>query len=512
MKTLRFIFFLTLLLAGVQLPIAGQSNKPLRIEFSSFGKSDAYALLRAEEHGFVVIRDEGKNDDNQNLWSFFGYNVDMKRIWKSKVTLPKDYRLAKKTNYKTHACILFLQQTNRATDITEVRINMADGSVEKNSLTSDGKIEIQDYKVIEDQSFILALDIKGMKNIFSRLLGSSDAGRRLKFWRSDWSNSSYQELSDSIADGMRPKRIDIFLHGETVDVYAVRDVNQQRDDIWLYSFTYQGEYINKYRFSPVDGRFVVEMAVRSEGRNRYLAATMSGIRDRYDRYEDYSDGIYLGVFRNGEEAVSRFYKLTNLNAFYAKADADMFRFFPGKKEMGGSVGYPLDMHPTIKGKGNEMIILAEAYYPEYRTEWYYDAYGMAHTRHVFDGYRYTHALAIAFNSDAQILWDEGLKISNIRSYYRKRRVDVISDGTTAGIAYNLDNEIHYQLVVNGDADGGTRTVTLPLLSSNDLLKSSNEGSIHYWYEDYLLASGYQKIAHADQGNRQIFYVYKIGFQ
>lgn len=512
MKTYIWSLLIVLYIFPV-MSLYAQRDKPLRVEFSSFGRNNDYSVLLADDKGLIVLRDDGKNQDNQNVWKLFGYSTKMKQKWKSTIMVNNDFVLSRKFYNDNYANLLFLDSQNKESVIKQYRIEMSNGKTDSVSYSVDGKLNIKDFRVVDNQSFILGLDIKGFKNFLSSIFSSSeDEGKRMKLIHYEWNTGEMKLISDSFDTGMRPKSLDIFEHGKTVDVYTARDVSDSRDDIWMYSFSYSGVFQKKYKFSPVKGKFVVELAVTSYGKNRHIAATMSSLRDRYDRYEDYTDGIYLSVFKNGEEAVSRFYKLSNLNSFYAKADPDMFRFFPGRKKVTGSVGYQIKMHPKIKGNSDEMILLAEAYYPEYHTEWYYDAYGVARTRYIFDGYRFTHALAIAFNDKAEITWDESMKISGIRSYSRRKRVDIISDGSIAGIAYNLDNELHFQLVVDGQAEERAQAVTLPLMFSNDHLKKSHESRINYWYNNFLLASGYQKIDNRDKGNRRVFYIYKISFQ
>lgn len=504
------LIFCFLLAAGF---VYAQTDKPLRVEFSSLGRNDDYSIMLTGKQGLIVLRNDGKSADNQLIWRYFGYSVELKRKWKATITMDKHFSLSKQFYKDGFAHILYIDSRNKETRIKQVKLNIETGKVISEIITLDSKINIKDFKVAGNKSFILGLDVKGLNNILSDVFSSSDKREnRIRFMRYNWQDNSLDMLSDSIDSGMRPKRLDFFEHGNTMDVYTALAVSEGQDEIWMYSFDVDGSLVKRHRFSPVAGKTVVELAVTSSGKDRYLAASMSSLRDRYDHYEDYTDAIYLSVFLEGAEAVSRLYKLSNLNSFYANADAEMFRFFPGKKKVAGSVGYQLNMHPEIKGGNKEMILLAEAYYPEYHTEWYYDAYGVAHTRYVFDGYRFTHAIAIAFNNKAEISWDESMEISGIRSFSREKRLDVISDGNTAGLTYNIDNELHYQIVENGRSDGGPQAVTLPLLYPEDELKSSEEGRIYYWYDNYLLASGYQRIENDKQGNRKIFYFYKIAFQ
>lgn len=506
------LFFLLLLLSQTGQAIA-QDNQPLRVEFSSFGRNDAYSLVLAEENGLLVLRNDGKSKDNQIIWRFYGYSVNMERMWKSTISVGKDFSLNKKFYRKGYVHLLFTDISNKESRMQHLHVNMTSGEVKIRKFLLENKLQIKDFKVADSSAYILGLNTRGLKNFLRNVFKSNEKkGRRLRFLRYDWEQDKLHNLSDSMATGLRPKRLHIFDHKDQVDVFMAKAINELQDELWMYSFDYSNNLMQRYKFKPVSGKNIVELIVSSQGKDRFVAATMSGLRDRYDRYEDYTDGLYFSVYTGGKEAISRFHKLSNLVAFYNKADPDMFRFFPGKKQLGNSIGYQLNLHPQIKGDGDEMILLAEAYYPEYHTEWYYDAYGMAHTRNIFDGYRFTHALAVAFDREAKVAWDESLEINGVKSYSRARRVEIIADGKNAGIVYNLDNELHYQTLSNGKAKENPATVTLPMLHKDDQLKSSEDGRIQKWYGDYLLASGYQKIDHKSKGNREVFYIFKIGFQ
>ncbi len=509
----HFLIILSFVILAPFSSAYAQSDQPLRVEFSSLGRNDDFTVMLAGEQGLIVLRDDGKGADDQRIWRLFGYSGDMTSKWKATITLGKDLELADRHYRDGKANLLFIDSRNKESTLELVKVDMSTGEVVSRSFALPDKLNVWDFKVLDGQAFVLGINSRGLKNFLSNVFSSSDdRERRIRLVRYDWKSDEATDISENIDAGMRPLRLDIYGNEKTIDVYTALAVSESSDELWMYSFSAEGEMTNRYRFSPVEGKSIVELVVTSSGENRYIAVSMSGIRERYERYEDYTDGLYLSVFNQGEEAVSRFYKLSNLGAFYKKADPDMFRFFPGRKEMAGSVGYQLNMHPEIKGGENEMILLAEAYYPEYHTEWYYDAYGMAHSRYVFDGYRYTHALAIAFNKKAEVVWDEAMEINGIRSYSPALRLDAISDNGTTGIVYNLDNELHYKLISEGTSDGDQQAVTLPLMHPDDKLKGSEEGRIRYWYGSYLLASGYQKIENKSKGNRKIFYIYKIAFQ
>ena len=492
--------------------VNAQDNQPMRVEFSSLGRQGDYHLLLAKDEGFVVLRNDGKSSDNEIIWKLFCYSADMEKKWNSTISLNEDYSFTRKYYRNGLGYLLFSDRNNKETKFKLYRIDIASGKVISSEFAVEDKINSVDYISVDGHSYILGEKDKGIGKVISNVFSSSRNTQNLKFFHYNWDEDQFYDLTDSINVNMQPRQLYVFEYDKNVDLYSLNAASKSTDEIWRYSFSFDGKFENKHQYSRIKGKTVVDLAVSSLNKRRFLAANMSSFRDRYNHYEDYSDGLYVSIYSEGQEKYSRYYKLSSLNSFYSHADQGMFRFFPAKDEIQGSVGYQIKLHKKARTSKTENIILAEAYYPEYRNEWYYDAYGVAHTRKVFQGYRFTHAMAVGINNDIEISWDVALEISGTHSYSRNKRTDLITDGQTSGIVYNLDNELHYQLVKKGKKLDGKRTVTLPLMNKNDNLKSSKKGRIRHWYEDYMLASGYQKINNSQKGNRQVFYVYKIAFR
>ncbi|MFW6019150.1 MAG: hypothetical protein ACOCPM_01090 [Bacteroidales bacterium] len=490
-----------------------QSNQPMRVEFSSLGRQDDFHLMLAEDKGFVIIRDDGKSSDDEIIIKLFCYSEDMEKKWNSTITVYKDYSFSKKYYRNGFGYLLFSDSNNKGSNFKVFRIDIATGKVTSREFSVEDKILAVDFISVNGHSYVLAREGKGLTNLITNVFSKSDKNSgMLRFFHYNWQEEKLNNLTDSVQGPMQPRQIEVFDQGKTVDLYAVKSSDKYTDEIWRYSFSFNGTLGEKYQYSRIKGKTVVNIAINEYENRRFLAATMSSMRNRYDHYEDYADGIFVSIFSKGKEENSKYYKLSNINAFYSHTNSDMFQFFPGKNKVQGSVGYPILLHQEAITDPKQNVILAEAYYPEYRTEWYYDAYGVAHTRKVFEGYRFTHALAVSFSNDCDIAWDAAIKMPEIHSYDRHQKAGLITDEKTTGIVYNFDNEISYQLVSEDKKLNGRKTATLPLMSKNDNLKNSNYERIQYWYGDYMLASGYQKINNNQKGNRQVFYVYKIAFR
>ncbi len=507
MKMVFGIWFLLL-----SLLLFARGDDPLRVEFPASGRSEGYHLILAGQQGFIVLRKEGGSDNNNTVWRVFGYSPFLEQRWEDSLELPEDLELAAKDYHQGVAGLVFLHSSNRGSSLREVWVEMRQGVVGQYGFHVEEPLIIRDYKTAGQQSFLLAQQESDSRGVIGRIFQSGkDDDRQLKVIRLDRKARKHEYICDHIKMGMRPSRMDVFHYEQTIDVYTVHAPPEGHHQIYMHSFSMSGEIMNIRRIAISEGKSVVDVAVTSRDSMRFIAATVSGVINRYNRYEDYTDGIFFCSITHNGEINARLYTLSNITSFYRKAHAEMFQFFPGRRDSPGSAGYPLQIHPVLKGRENEMILLAEAYYPEYLTQIYYDAYGMSRTRRVFNGYKYTHALALAFNDEAGLLWHEAMEIRDIKTYSRKIRTDIISDGTQAGIIYSLNNKLRYQIVSNGKAIGDVGSASLPLKYRNDMVKRSRDNQVVVWHGDYLLAYGYQDIENRSEGNRSVFFVQKIAF-
>ena len=81
--------------------------------------------------------------------------------------------------------------------------------------------------------------------------------------------------------------------------------------------------------------------------------------------------------------------------------------------------------------------------------------------------------------------------------------------------YNLEGNINKLTIRNNKVDNSEETLTLATEYQNDQVKRADIGSAEYWYDNYFIAWGYQKIKNLDnlevKKKRNIFYINKMSF-
>ena len=184
----------------------------------------------------------------------------------------------------------------------------------------------------------------------------------------------------------------------------------------------------------------------------------------------------------------------------------------------------------MKSKENngQYVLLGEAFYPKYRTITgnYSGPFvpvstfdnGIFRTNRVFEGYRYTHAVVIGFDSRGKLLWDNSLAIDDIISMDLEQFVNITLVDDKAVLLYLRDNVLHSKVINGGDVVEGTMRHDLRLKYEHDELTETppDVEVLKPWYDKVFFAYGVREIKNLrDNGvklSRQVFFVNKVVYQ
>ncbi len=187
------------------------------------------------------------------------------------------------------------------------------------------------------------------------------------------------------------------------------------------------------------------------------------------------------------------------------------------------LNYRLLVHEIVR-KGDEFILIGEAYYPKYRTDpfattYMYDPYyfntGQENENRRFEGYQFTHAVVVGFNEEGEILWDNSFEISDVLLPTLTKNIQVNIQGDDIILLYTFDDTIRSKTVSNGEMLEGKTYDPIKLQYENDELKEarSDIDGLKEWYGRAFYAYGDQKIKNTvEQGvdnNRRVFYINKV---
>jgi hypothetical protein len=180
-------------------------------------------------------------------------------------------------------------------------------------------------------------------------------------------------------------------------------------------------------------------------------------------------------------------------------------------------------HPMIYN--DEVILAGEVYYADYHTEIITtttkNQQGQVlsrkvDTRRIFDGYVFTNILFAAFDMSGKMLWSNSLPYTRPRAFSIYDRIrTVLQDDGSVMVVYNDGVNIKNAIVNKDNVIQGTRAVSIGGSITGDKVKEAADFDVVYWYDDFYLASGLQKIKNKElkgkDRKRNIFYMKKVKF-
>lgn len=232
-------------------------------------------------------------------------------------------------------------------------------------------------------------------------------------------------------------------------------------------------------------------------------------------------GIYFAEFEDFEQKFIKYYSLTDFKNFFEylseKQQAKIEKKIDKKKKKGQEdiVKVYIKMHPVIQQK-NDYTLIGEVYFPTYRTETtttYVNGKPTTTTRQVFDGFQYSHAVILKLELDGEKRYDQCFEMyltNKPFSVVKNIRIKKEKDDLT--LFYVTGS--HFK-ACKVDDDGATEVDygTLETEKDSEKVLSSSFTNAMYWYDDYFLSYGTQRIKDKEEklGKRKrvVFVMTKI---
>lgn len=208
------------------------------------------------------------------------------------------------------------------------------------------------------------------------------------------------------------------------------------------------------------------------------------------------NGVYFARFSDGKTRYMSKFDYSDFEHFYDYLSDKRREKIEGKiakkKDKGKEVtiNSMSIMHRAILTE-NGLVFIGEYYYPTYRTETYY-VNGKMQTRTVFDGYQYTHGMAIGISNDGTKLFDHHIPmLVPYKPMVAQRFLRVVEDSTGIKILHTSGRAVFSSVIMNGDI-GNNEWAVITDIPENQKEKWSASVGI-YWYENHFFILEQQKI-------------------
>lgn len=476
-----------------------------RIEFDMGFGTDNYQIISGGDSGLLVAVETNETSTQGYLWKLHRLDTSLNMVWSKIFYASFDSHF---TGYDFYDDKYYLLFNNSKYDNTELRL----------------------YEVGSDSASIFHYDINTVFPIQLKefeVLGEVVLFSGNTNYRPVMLTYNLGEKKPKVIPGIYDK------HGEILDLILDDDLQMftiimsermpnKRFTVLAKTFTASGDLVQENVLEPGDKKNIVDgVSTNFYGGYQYMAGTYS------KKSTTYSMGLYISKFVNGRQQVIKYYDYASLNNFFAYMNPKRekrVRERISKKVANGrnpNLSYRLLVHDIIQ-RGDEFLLIAEAYYPRYSNNYNpytnysgyqpHNAYGNS-----FMGYNFTHAVVVAFDRNGNILWDNSFAIDNVLTYSLDGFVAVNVYDEKVVLMYLDENYLNSKVVSKNEVLEGKTFNPVKLAYADDELKTKDpeiEG-LKSWYEKTMYAYGEQRIKN-EKGEggkiyRNIFYINKVQY-
>lgn len=291
---------------------------------------------------------------------------------------------------------------------------------------------------------------------------------------------------------------------------------------YLDKYDINGEQVSSFELEPSESNVAIISAKVSEvSKNKTV---ILGTCEKFSK-KPYgtSNGMYFSIYDGDKQEVFERHNFTDFDNFFkylpekSEKKMDKKKAKAEKKGKELLVNYSMLTHDIIE-KDGAYIMIGEAYYAHYHTECtttYVNGAPQTTCRQVFDGWMFTHAVIAAFDENGKKLWDNCFEIQNILTYDLSEKIKVMFKEDEVVLVYSIGGYINSKVIEGKKVVEGKHKTKIETNYKEDKVKSDGGSSIAYWYDNYFIAYGYQRIKNTSKKDtkrkRTVFYFNKIEY-
>ncbi|MBL7852634.1 MAG: hypothetical protein JNN04_17150 [Cyclobacteriaceae bacterium] len=481
-----------ILMLGLSFPATAQVQQIARYEIPILERNEPrYNAVRLGIHGMMIYRRTiGKKDDQFELIKL---DTLLREQWKGSITVSKKLDVVQTKSANNTFYMLLKDPGYIGKDFVIVAINQTNSS----------------YRAYPVKNIIPFYPAEFVLTGKSALIGGYFNSRPLVL------QYSFEQQSARILPGFfnSPGELDqIKLNGDgTTDIVVSARNFEKRRALWIRTYDAQGELLRTTILQPDEDKHLLFGRSIKLPDGRHLVA---GI---YGRFTEYSRGVFVALVDAGGTYSIKYYNFAELKNFFSYMRARQQQRVKERIERKTIKGkkikfnYRLLVHDLID-YNNEFLLIGEAFYPHYVYPKNYNP--QARQERIFDGYKYTHAVVIAFRKDAALAWDNSFEINDVKTYQLQQFVRVQPDKDKILLMYLFDNVVRTKIILNDQVLEGKTTEKIRTGADHEELDREEENTekLDAWYGDYFYASGTQSLKGRRGGYRQVFFIHKITYR
>ena len=502
-----------------------QKSGPKRIEIKTKVSINNYKIFPIGSKGLILINQSNQKENNQRIIFFSRYDKNLKSIWTKKILIERYFLYEEYFHSDDKLYVFFKAVVGGKVLIQVVCIDIISDNISnlKYSIPFKGKIDY--YKIINNSVYLAGEISPTFIDNFSQVCFSFTLVplfTGLKTYKikpfiiiHDLINNTNKKVLPQFKGDANIIDVSANKNSGTINVVFENYVKPKKKVISVNEYNNEAELLSSININTLpDKNLLTGKIIKTDKNEKIFIGTYSNSTSKRKKSSNISEGLYFSKIANNKQEFNKYYNFNKFKNFYATISAQLKKRIIKKNQKGKTVnvGYNLLVHDEIFQKNGQYIVIAEAYYPEYHTEWRYDSYGRAYTVEVFDGWRYTHAIIAAFDKDGKLIWDNTFEIMDIISYKLKERVKILKDEESIVMIYSAGGYLHSKIIEGTEVIEKKESIKIPTKFKDDAVRKNYNSDIAHWYDNYFITWGFQKIRNASLKKREVFYFNKIAFQ
>ncbi|WP_439881500.1 hypothetical protein ACSX1A_20515 [Pontibacter sp. MBLB2868] len=493
MANVRCLLFLFLIF--VSAPVwAQEPSQPVRLELP-FDMQETKAEAFAVPDSSLLLYHKVNNTWNTKAdFHFTKYNYKLEETWQTSFTIDPDQELIRHFTERPFSYFIF--SGNMPEEFTFVKLNLENGKTETATYELEDVDAIYEFNVLQGKYFLIGRNRDTLKPL---LLYLNPTDKEVKILPAVYGDES--SFSDMLADPAH-NRIDV----------VMTESNGRISRLQVKSFNADGKLLSNHFILQQNDKSLLNAEITPGDSTHKMLFGTYGSRDlRYTR--GFFTSPVSSTFNGGN-----FYSLLQLQNFlkYMKPRREARtrrreseRVRSGKET---TFRYRVLLHDLITTPQG-FVLAGEIYYPQYSTNsssWM--TTGKSAPSRAQEGYKRTHAVALGFDKQGILLWDNTFPLSNVSTEELEHALEVAytPDGRVI-MAYPREQKIIYHILTENQFDDEDHEVEIMTYNKNEKIQLSEYPGLIKWYGANFAAFGFQRVKPEGAEARTVFYINKINF-
>lgn len=476
-----------------------------RIEFELKEGYASHQLSKFKDNGILFYSKSTDKKGKTRQWKIEQYSNNLKLKNTEFLDIPKGQYLDEEFSNETD---LYLYFSSKKGAFTFYRINAKTLKITKIVGELPSKANVNEIHVLKNMVYFDAT----MKR--SPMLYTLDL------------ESERQKLIPVIVSGYDTKDLSIediqVIEKSNEVLMYINAFNKKEHDLHVVRFDEYGEKKGSFNLTEGKDKKLSSISASYLGDGKYVyTGTYSS------KSASTSEGIYLASTKNDNLKFIEFYNFLDFDKFLTylpekkqeKIEKKKSRKANRGKEM--KINYLMASHDIIEMEG-KYVYVGEAFYPTYRTETYTttgaNGATVTHTRTVFDGYQYTHAVVAGFNPDGEKLWDNTFEMwPSYKPFFKKKFItNSVRDDRKLDLLFSSGSKIKSKTFYsNGEVAEEEDYSFIDTGDDGDKIKRTYSNMEH-WYDKFFIAHGQQKIKNKEakgaDRKRRVYFINKVAYR